>query len=188
MPNAATSRSGSPGPVEFPALGHADLPLLHRWLSAPHVRTWWRDTLSLEEVERKYGPRIDGTGPIRCFVIEVEGDPIGMIQGYRHADLPDGERVGGIGVPAAAGIDYLIGDAARCGRGIGSRVISAFSAALFRLHPDVSAIVATPQKDNTASCRALEKAGFALSHDAVLDSGDPSDSGVSAVYVLPRPA
>ncbi|MFF1485267.1 GNAT family N-acetyltransferase [Streptomyces sp. NPDC058319] len=143
MPNAATSRSGSPGPVEFTALGHADLPLLHRWLSAPHVRTWWRDTLSLEEVQRKYGPRIDGTGPIHCFVIEVEGDPIGMIQGYRHADLPDGDRVGDIGVPAAAGIDYLIGDAARCGRGIGSRVIPAFSALLFRLHPDVSAIVAT---------------------------------------------
>ncbi|MFH8218376.1 GNAT family N-acetyltransferase [Streptomyces sp. NPDC018057] len=186
MVNAATAHSGSPVPIEFRALGRADLPLLHRWLCAPHVRIWWRDALSPEELERKYGPRIDGTGPTRCFVIEVEGDPIGMIQGYRHADLPHGDRA--IGVPAAAGIDYLIGDAAHCGRGIGSRAISAFSALLLRLHPDVSAIVATPQKENTASCRALEKAGFALSHEAVLDSGDPSDSGVSAVYVLPRPA
>lgn len=185
MPNTAPSRSGSPGPIEFRALGHADLPLLHRWLSAPHVRAWWRDALSPEEVERKYGPRIDGAGPTRCFVIEAGGDPIGMIQGYRHADLPAGDRA--IGIPAAAGIDYLIGDASRCGHGTGSRVISAFAAVLFRLHPDVSTIVATPQKDNTASCRALEKAGFTLSHDAVLDTGDPSDSGVSAVYALPRP-
>ncbi len=191
MPDFATSapgeRTGLTQPLEFRPLARADFPLLHRWLAAPHVRAWWRGPApTLQAIEQKYGPRVDGNASTRCFIIHSAGIPVGMIQGYRHADHLDGDRT--IGTPAAAGMDYLIGEADHCGRGVGSEVVTAFTTVLFSLYPDVAVIVAVPQADNRASRRVLEKAGFTLADERELDSGDPSDSGPSAVYSLPRPA
>ncbi|MFC7330886.1 GNAT family N-acetyltransferase [Marinactinospora rubrisoli] len=173
------------GPLAFRPLGRRDFPLLLTWLLAPHVRAWWRgEPTTPEGVERSYGPQVDGTDPTRCFVLTLAGAPIGLVQCYRHADDPDWDRA--VGVPAAAGLDYLIGDPRHCGAGIGTAAITAFTAAMFDMYPDVDVIVSAPQRDNRPSCRALEKAGFVLLDERVLDSGDPSDSGVSAVYGLRR--
>jgi RimJ/RimL family protein N-acetyltransferase len=172
-------------PIIFRPLTRADFPLLARWLAAPHVRAWWRDGLtSLEDIEREYGPPVDSIDPTRVFIFRVDDVPVGMIQCYRHADDPEWDRA--VGVPSAAGIDYLIGEAAHCGRGVGAAAITAFVSIVFDLYPDIATIVAAPQADNRASCRALEKAGFRLVEERELDSGDPSDDGVSAVYVLSR--
>ena len=166
-------------------LSRDDLPLLHRWLTMPHVRAWWGgEPVTSADVERKYGPRADGAGPTLVFVIELAGQPVGIIQCYRHADYADWDRA--VGVPAAAGIDYLIGEPAHCGRGVGSAAIAGFAPRVFALYPDVAVIVAVPQAANHASRRALEKAGFSLIHERQLDSDDPSDAGPSAVYALPR--
>lgn len=108
-----------------------------------------------------------------------------MIQCYRHADYSDWEAA--VGVQSAAGVDYLIGEARNRGRGIGSAAIAAFTAVVFGFYPDVDVIVSVPQKDNRASCRALEKAGFTLLSEPELNTGDPSDAGVSAIYSLARP-
>jgi RimJ/RimL family protein N-acetyltransferase len=182
---AGPARRPSPQPITFRPLTRADFPLLCRWLNAPHVRAWWRgEEPAPETVEREYGPQLDGADPSRCFVFHVRAVPVGMIQCYRHGDSPEWDRV--IGIPGAAGIDYLIGEADRCGQGIGTAAISAFTSVVFDLYPEVSVIVSAPQRDNRASCRALEKAGFTLGYEGMLDSDDPSDSGVAAVYVLHR--
>jgi RimJ/RimL family protein N-acetyltransferase len=171
--------------ITFRPLARADFPLLCRWLNAPHVRAWWRGEESTPEtVEREYGPQLDGADPSRSFVFQLAEVPVGMIQCYRHRDSPEWDRT--IGIPGAAGVDYLIGEADRCGHGIGTAAISAFTGVVFTLFPEVSVIVSVPQRDNRASCRALEKAGFTLSHEGMIDSADPSDSGVAAVYVLHR--
>jgi RimJ/RimL family protein N-acetyltransferase len=119
------------------------------------------------------------------FVIELAGRTVGIIQCYRHADHADWDRA--VGVPAAAGIDYLIGEAAHCGHGIGSATITGFAPQVFARYPDVAVLVAVPQAANYASRRALEKAGFSLLDERQLDSVDPSDAGPSAVYALARP-
>jgi RimJ/RimL family protein N-acetyltransferase len=88
--------------------------------------------------------------------------------------------------PAAVGIDYLIGEPAHCGRGVGAAAISRCAAHVFALYPDVAVIVAVPQAANYPSRRALEKAGFRLVEERQLDSDDPSDAGPSAIYALTR--
>jgi aminoglycoside 6'-N-acetyltransferase len=92
-----------------------------------------------------------------------------------------------VGINAAAGIDYLIGEANQCGRGVGSAAIASFTPRLFPWYPDVEVIMAAPQADNHASRRALEKAGFTLLEERQLNSEDPSDAGPRAIYALTRP-
>jgi hypothetical protein len=59
-------------PVIIRPLSRDDFPLLERWLAMPHVRAWWgTEPVAPADVERKYGPRADGTDPTRVFVIEL---------------------------------------------------------------------------------------------------------------------
>lgn len=173
------------GSLTFRPLLRADLPLLRCWLAAEHVRRWWgKAAPSQEAMEAKYGPRIDGLAPTRMFIAEYDGQPAAMIQAYRHADYPDWDR--DVAVPDAVGIDYLIGVPGLTGRGLGSRMLRAFSGMVLAEYPDAAVVVAVPQRDNRASCRALEKAGFRLIDERDLASDDPSDEGVSAIYGLRR--
>jgi RimJ/RimL family protein N-acetyltransferase len=183
-----SSGVGRPGgPVTIRPLTRDDFPLLRRWLAMPHVRAWWpSEPLTPAGVERKYGPRVDGTAPTRVFVIELARRAVGLIQCYRHEDHADWDRA--VGLPAAAGIDYLIGEVAQCGRGTEPAAITRFTPYVFSSYPDVAVIVAAPQAANRASRRALEKAGFSLIDERQLDSDDPSDGGPSAIYTLTRPA
>jgi aminoglycoside 6'-N-acetyltransferase len=116
------------------------------------------------------------------FVIEVGGRPVGLIQSYRVADYPAWDRT--LNISGAAGIDFLIGDPADCGRGLGSRAIAQFSRAVFDAYSDVSVIAVAPQAANTASCRALANAGFTFLGLRDLESDDPSEAGPSAIHVL----
>lgn len=174
-----------PTPITIRPLARDDFPALHRWLNAPHVRRWWRgEPTTPAEIERKYGPRVDGEVPTRMFVIELHDEPIGIIQCYRHAEHRHWDEA--IGIPAAAGIDYLIGEADHVGKGVGSAAIASFTPHVFASYPDIEVIVSAPQADNRASCRALEKAGFTLADERQLDSDDPSDAAPSAIYTLTR--
>ena len=172
--------------ISLRALTRADFPLLREWLNEPHVRAWWRGPApELADVEREYGPSVDGAEPTLCRVILAGGEPAGLIQGYRHDDYPDWDLA--VGVPDALGVDYLIGPPDRRGRSVAPAAIAAFARELLALHPDLAVVVAVPQLANRASCRALEKAGFAFSRVTGLDTDDPSDIGPAAVYVYARP-
>jgi aminoglycoside 6'-N-acetyltransferase len=170
-------------------LGRADLPQLSRWLEAPHVKMWWRETGDADSVAAEYGPAIDGTDPTELLIAELDGRPIGMLQRYRLADNPDYERaLEPAGAPRpAAGIDYLIGESHLTGRGLGPLMIAQASTAAWTVYPDIVAIVVTVQIDNRRSWRALEKAGYRRTWSGFIDSGDPSDDGPGYVYVLNRP-
>ncbi len=170
-------------------LHRSDLPRLSRWLEAPHVKRWWRESGDADAVEAAYGPAIDGADPTELLIADLDGQPIGMLQRYRLADNPDYQRaLEPAGAPRpAAGLDYLIGDPDLTGRGLGPSMITEGSAGAWTAYPEIVAIVVTVQIENRRSWRALEKAGYRRTWSGLVDSGDPSDDGPGHVYVLDRP-
>jgi aminoglycoside 6'-N-acetyltransferase len=150
--------------VTFGRLVDDDLPMLHGWLNEPGVVQWWEgDDVSWEAVVRDYGSvNID---PTEHWIASVDGEDIGWIQCYAAADEPEEtQQWWAHGVDSmAAGTDYLLGDPAKRRRGLGSAMIRAFVAdVVFALHPQWTQACAAPYFANTASWRALEKAGFHL--------------------------
>jgi len=158
-PAPETGRRRRPQPIELRPLCADDFPVLHRWLNDPHVRAWWpREAPTLAGVAEKYGPRIAGTDPVRVFVFGVGGEPAGMTQCFRWADRP--QRRFPVELPAAASIDFLVGEARFRGQGVGARAFSAFVDRVFDLYPDVEVLVGYPHRDNHAFHRVLERAGY----------------------------
>ena len=116
------------------------------------MQAWWRSQARTpQDVEREYGPQADRADPTRSYIIQAGDTPVGMIQSYRHADYPEWDQA--VGVPSAAGIDYLIGQARHRGHGIG-------------LYPDVDVIVSVSQKDNRASCPGPGEGGICTAQRA----------------------
>jgi len=171
--------------VTFRRLVDDDLPLLHRWLNDPAVVRWWEgDDVSWEGVVRDYG---SGREPdeTEFWIASVDGRDVGWIQCWPTEDEADDVAhwwAAGID-RTAAGIDYLIGDAADRGRGIGPAVIRAFTTdVVFGLHPDWTQAAADPLEANVASWRALEKAGFRFLATV------PDRFGPAKLMVADRPA
>jgi aminoglycoside 6'-N-acetyltransferase len=169
-----------------------DFPALATWLRAPHVEAWWPwlhgETRPSEAVEAEYGPCIDGVDPTELFVIEAEGQPVGFIQRYRISDNPSwGAALSVIGdTSAAVGLDYAIGVLDATARGVGSDAIRLLVADTFGRYPDVDSVIVAMQQANRASWRALERVGFERRWAGTLDSQDPSDAGLSYIYVISR--
>lgn len=166
-------------------MGRDDLPTMgagcanHTWPGGASDRATSRPSLTSTA---RFSTAV--TSAPRYFIIEQDGVAVGFIQNYRIADHPP--WLGEFDRPDAAGIDHLIGDASRCGKGFGSAAIRSFATFTFERMPDVSAIVVAPQQANVASWRALEKAGFARIYVGSIESDDPSDAEPAFVYELRR--
>jgi aminoglycoside 6'-N-acetyltransferase len=151
--------TGQQSILSFRELGRSDLPLLQKWLAAPHVAVWWNERFDLTSLEAKYGPSIDGSEPIHVYLIQSEGVPIGWIQWYRWRDFPKHAIQVGAD-PMSARIDLAIGEIELTGRGLGPAVIREFGTNYIFTNGDVGAIVADPSARNKRSVRAFRKAGF----------------------------
>jgi aminoglycoside 6'-N-acetyltransferase len=147
-------------PVTFRAMRHDDVAAVVRWQQAPHAERWFHgSTLTVEAAHERYGPRIDGQHPTHMSVIQLGGRDVGYIQHYRVADHD--EYAVKTRAPDAIGFDYLIGDPAYVGRGLGTRMIWTFlREVLVPSYPDAPRFLASPDHRNAASLRALAKCGF----------------------------
>lgn len=171
--------------VHFRRLTDDDLPLLHRWLNDPGVVRWWEgDDVSWAGVVGEYGSA--STDPTEHYLASVDDTDIGWIQCYAVADYPNEDEVKqwwALEIDrTAGGIDYLIGETADRGRGLGTAMISAFvDQVVWPQHPEWTQACASPVAENVASWRALEKAGFTF----VGTFG--SEHGECRLLCLPRP-
>ena len=152
--------------LTFRPLVEHDLALMHRWLNEPGVVQWWEgDDVSWDGVVRDYSPaaRAAARDATEHWIVVADGVDVGWIQCWDAADEPDEVRPWlALGVePTAAGIDYLIGEPGRRGRGLGAAMLRSFvEDVVFGQHPQWTQACAAPYAANTASWRALEKAGF----------------------------
>ncbi len=147
-----------------------DLRIVHEWLQRPHVRRWWVDRETYEEVVEHYLPSIQGRDPTDHYIVLLGEQPIGFLQTYLVSDYPDYAAVVGAG-EGVAGVDILIGDEELTGRGIGSEILRRFVEEIVFAAPTTIACLADPDVQNVASIRAFEKAGFRVVEEIV----DPED-------------
>jgi 8-oxo-dGTP pyrophosphatase MutT (NUDIX family) len=165
-------------PIAFAPLRHADLPRVVAWQNAPHACRWWTDpVVDVAAARRRYGPRIDGTAPTRADVIRFGDRPVGFIQCTPLAADPGYFEIARWATDGGAqtiAIDYVIGEAALVGRGIGTRVIWCYIRdVLLTRFPGTRFVVADPDAANTGSIRACEKAGFRRVFDFESRAGGP---------------
>lgn len=146
--------------VSLRPMTRGDLPELARWRRAEHVRRWWVDAEEPtdEFIASKYADDVDGRTPTRLWVVEVHGRSVGMVQDYRIRDHPDFALL--TPDPDAVGLDYLIGEPAYVGRGIGTLMLWAWLRRVPRRFPDVRHCFAAPDHRHEASLRLLDRVGF----------------------------
>jgi RimJ/RimL family protein N-acetyltransferase len=159
--------------VGFRELTRADLPAVVAWQSQPHVARWWHgEATSVDAAESHYGPALDGADPTRLRVVEANGRSVGMVQDYLIADHPEYALL--TARPDAVGIDYLLGEPAWVGAGLGTRVLWCYLRDVLVPHyPSLAEVFAAPDHRNAVSLRVLDKLGF----ERGLWFDEPQDDG-----------
>jgi RimJ/RimL family protein N-acetyltransferase len=143
--------------MEFRPMTADDLPLVEVWLNEPHVGPWWKPS-EIDDVTRA----VRGDERVETWLLVLDGRDVGYFQVYDIGDDAEYRTAcATVGVEAGtAGMDYLLGDPALIGRGIGTEAIGRFvDDIVFGLHP-YPAVTAGPDPKNAASIRVLEKNGF----------------------------
>ncbi len=165
--------------VAFRPLSASDLPLVHDWLRRGHVRRWWTDRETYDEVVQHYLPAIEGSEPTDLYLILSDNQSVGFIQTYRVSDYPEYRDLVAV-EDGVAGVDLFIGEQELTGRGFGSEALDRFVRDVVLSGPGIHACIADPDAENHASLRAFEKAGF----HAVREFVDPHDR--NRLHILMR--
>jgi aminoglycoside 6'-N-acetyltransferase len=116
------------GVLSWRPLTAEDLPVLADWLREPQVARWWNHETTPDALGRDFGASTRGEEPGEDLLVSLDGRPIGLLQRSVIRDYPEdlAEFAALIEVPdGAIMLDYLIGDAALRGHGLGSRMIAA---------------------------------------------------------------
>ncbi len=171
-------------------LAASDLPLLASWLAEPQVARWWNHESTAEAVERDFGDSVAGREPGEDLLVSLDGEPVGLVQRSVIADYPQdlAEFASLVEVPdGAVELDYLLGEASLRGRGLGSRMIATAVERTWRDHPGAPAVLVAVVAANTASWRALEKAGLRRVAEGPMEPDNPVDDPLHYVYRVDRP-
>ncbi|MDN5805080.1 MAG: GNAT family N-acetyltransferase [Microlunatus sp.] len=165
--------------LAFRRMSEDDVPSVIRWQQSAHAAPWFGSSSpDLTSAIARYRPRLDGTEPVRMWVVQVDGRPAGYLQDYRLGDRPDAARYGD---PNAAGFDYLLGEPDLIQHGVGTRMVWEFCRdVLHRDYPDAAHFVAAPNHRNHRSRRVLAKCGFTegLWIDEPAPPGEPPETEV----------
>lgn len=165
-----TSVTPARGLFTFVPLQAQHLPLLHGWLSRPHVAQWWQPTPSIDELHADYiAPALDGPGATHAHIACKDGEPIGFIQSYTVMGSGDGWWEDETD-PGARGIDQFLAHADQLGQGLGRAMIRAFVARLFD-DPAVTVVQTDPSPHNERAIRCYRAAGFAPEGEVLTPDG-----------------
>jgi aminoglycoside 6'-N-acetyltransferase len=176
--------------ITFRRLTRDDFALLATWLGEAHVARWWAHESTSEAIERDFGPTIDGDEPAEDHLALRDGRPIGLVQYCRLADYAEyvEELATVLPVPAGAvSIDYLVGDPALVGRGLGTAMIRAFVDRIWETDAAASSVIVPVNSANVASRRALLAAGFRLVARGELEPDNPVDDRSHEILRIDRP-
>jgi aminoglycoside 6'-N-acetyltransferase len=132
----------------FRPMTPADLPLIQRWLTLPHVMEWWGDP------HQQYALVSGDLDELAMdqYIFSTAGDSFGYLQCY---DLTKWNTGFGPQPRGTRGIDLFIGEPTMIDRGHGSAVIRRFVDNLLRT--GAPRVVTDPDPANGRALRAYEK-------------------------------
>ena len=148
------------------------MPMLHEWLKRPHVVEWWGgdDAVpSLVETLDEYLPRILGAAGVKAYIALADGRPVGFAQSYVALGAGDGWWEDETD-PGVRGIDQFLCDGDSLGKGLGTRMVTAFVQMLFS-ERGVTRVQADPSPANARAIRCYEKSGFRRLQNVVTPDG-----------------
>lgn len=158
--------------LTFRLVAPEDLPLVWRWLNAPHMRDFYQKTpISLEEVEAEFLPDLRGEHPTFHHLALLAGRPFSKLQCYRNLAYP--AYAAEIGLDEGVSIDLFIGEAELLGRGLGRRMLRAYALEIaLPLHPgETKASICHEMARARACSRAAGFERVAL----IVEAGQPSE-------------
>jgi len=133
---------------------------------------------------------VRGEEPGEDLVVLLDGRPVGLLQRSVIADCPE-ELVAFatlVEVPDnAVELDYLIADRRLRGRGLGTRMITQAVEDTWTARPTAPAVLVAVVAANTASWRALEKAGLQRIAEGAMSPDNPVDHPLHYIYRVDRP-
>jgi RimJ/RimL family protein N-acetyltransferase len=179
----------APWPLPFPntrevfhfrAMAAQDFELLHAWRCHPQLAPWWQAAGTLAELSARYAPRLLPDSPVRGYIAERWGQPVGYVQCYVAAGSGDGWWED-IHDPGVRGIDYFLAPGQTRRQGTASAMLRAFVDQALE-DPAVTALISDPHPDNAAAAATLASIGF-------VDSGHiTTPDGPARLMRLPRGA
>ncbi len=134
-----------------------DLARVHAWMSAAHVSARWNQAWPVERWRAELAGQLAGERSRPCLVA-LDGEPLAYVEIYRA--VRDRLAAHYPVRPHDLGVHIAIGDAARCGRGLGSALLRAVADGLLAADPACTRVVAEPDETNVASVGAFGRAGF----------------------------
>ncbi|MBI1331125.1 MAG: GNAT family N-acetyltransferase [Alphaproteobacteria bacterium] len=163
-----------PGPISFRRLAEDDLALLSGWLNREHLRPFYQKTpVSMDEVRKKYLPRIEGRVPAHCHLAIMRNNPIGYLQCYRIADWPDWKAL--TGITDGIGTDLFLGEPDLLGQGIGTAMLDGYLREVaLCLFPEEQACFIAHHLDNAAA-RAYSRAAGFVPFQTFVEEGMPME-------------
>jgi len=152
--------------LQFKRLCENDLELLYTWFKEPTINQMYarNQIWSLEDIQKKYLPRILGQENVPSFIIIQNSTPMGFIQCYCLTDyLPEGilgynnSLFTEYTPQELVGIDLFITKDRDRGKGLGETIINCFITQFLTRY---RAVIVDPDKNNIQAIRCYEKAGF----------------------------
>ena len=174
----------------FRRVSRDDFGLLADWLAQPHVHEWWAHEYTPDALERDFGRSVDGDEPGEDHLALLDGAPIGIVQYCHFVDYPEYVEEMAQVYPVGDGavtIDYLIGDADRVGRGVGTEMIRAFVDRIWASDSFATHVVVPVNSANERSWRALLRAGFRLVARGDLEPDSPGHEPMHEILRIDRP-
>lgn len=149
--------------LEFRLLNDNDIPTVEIWLNKEHVKRWYEIPhlgVSINDWIYELKSRNEEFKWLTHLIVLWQGFPIGLCQYYRCEDSAD-EDFGTLPITGSYGIDYLIGEEAYLGKGLGREMITLLVNKILSL-PNALRVTADIDRDNKASENTLLSCGFTL--------------------------
>lgn len=137
------------------SLEEQDIERMKTWLYRPHVQNWYEHPASwLDEIQR----RDTDFSFIYHKIVLLEDTPIGFCQ-YYDCFFAKEDWYTVTHPNDTFSIDYLIGETQYLRKGLGTEIVAALLAEICA-HTSAVRVIVQPERENTASCKALLAAGF----------------------------